>query len=132
MRLEQLRQYGLTVALGVTAGMMGGALGQSGAETMLPGLLILDLVPNFKTAAGTTLLTVVPPTTLLAVTAYWGRGQVQVDTASILFVSFFLAAFVGAKLTKSVSDRALEYASAAYFGLIACYFLWKARISRRD
>ena len=41
----------LTFLLGTLAGLSGGALGQSGAEVMLPGLLILNIVPDFKTAA---------------------------------------------------------------------------------
>ena len=50
----------LTILLGLLAGAFGGALGQSGAETMLPGLLILGIVSDFKTAAGTVLLTILP------------------------------------------------------------------------
>ena len=37
----------LTVFLGSIAGLSGGALGQSGAEVMLPGLLLLNIVPDF-------------------------------------------------------------------------------------
>jgi hypothetical protein len=37
-----------TIMLGLSAGVLGGALGQSGAETMLPGLLILGIAPILK------------------------------------------------------------------------------------
>ena len=33
-----------TILLGAVAGLSGGALGQSGAEIMLPGLLILKII----------------------------------------------------------------------------------------
>jgi uncharacterized membrane protein YfcA len=59
-----------TIMLGLCAGVFGGALGQSGAETMLPGLLILGIVSDFKTAAGTVLLTILPPLSLLAIIEY--------------------------------------------------------------
>ena len=39
----------LTIMLGIVAGILGGAFGQSGSEIMLPGLLILGIVPNFET-----------------------------------------------------------------------------------
>ena len=55
-----------TVGLGIISGLAGGALGQSGAEVMVPGLLVLGIVSNFKTAAGTVLLTILPPRSTLA------------------------------------------------------------------
>ena len=78
----------LTMLLGAVAGLSGGALGQSGAEIMLPGLLLLNIVPDFKTAAGTVLLAIVPPISLLAVLQYYKRGQVRVLTSVILFVTY--------------------------------------------
>lgn len=65
-----------TILLGSLAGLSGGALGQSGAEVMLPGLLVLGIIPDFKTAAGTVLLAIIPPISLLAVLQYYKRGQV--------------------------------------------------------
>jgi uncharacterized membrane protein YfcA len=59
-----------TVCLGVVAGLAGGALGQSGAEIMVPGLLVMGIASNFKTAAGTVLLTILPPLSLMAIVTY--------------------------------------------------------------
>ena len=97
-----------TIILGTFAGVLGGALGQSGAETILPGLLILVIVPDFKTAAGTTLLTILPPLSLLAIIQYYKRGQVQIITGVILMISYFFAAYLGALMTKNV-DLELPY-----------------------
>jgi len=105
----------LTVFLGMIAGLFGGALGQSGAEVMLPGLLILNLTPDFKTAAGTVLLAIIPPISLLAVLEYYKRDQVRVWISIILFVTYFFMAFVGAYLTKNISNKVLEYLTAFYF-----------------
>lgn len=116
----------LTILLGAVAGLSGGALGQSGAEIMLPGLLLLNIVPDFKTAAGTVLLAIVPPISLLAVLQYYKRGQVRVLTSVILFVTYFFVAFIGAYLTKNVSNKILEYVTASYFLLISLFFFWNA------
>jgi len=116
-----------TVILGVIAGVLGGALGQSGAEIMVPGLLVLGIVSNFKTAAGTVLLTILPPLSLMAIFVYWKRNQVQVWTSVILIVVYFFAAWVGAFFTKNVTDQTLEYVSGVYFILIGLFFLWNAR-----
>ena len=116
----------LTVILGIIAGLLGGALGQSGAEVMLPGLLILGIVPDFKTAAGTVLLTILPPLSLLAIFEYYKRGQLDVKVAIILMISYFFAAYIGAYITKDVSDASLEYVVAFYFFIIGIFFLWNS------
>jgi hypothetical protein len=115
-----------TILLGALAGLSGGALGQSGAEVMLPGLLVLGIVPDFKTAAGTVLLAIIPPISLLAVLQYYKRGQVKVLTSVILFITYFFVALLGAYLTKNVSNKYLEYVTATYFLVISCFFFWNA------
>ena len=116
----------LTIGLGSFSGLFGGALGQSGAETMLPGLLVLGLVPNFKVAAGTVLLAIIPPISILAVLEYYRRGQVQVYTGILLFISYFIAAYFGAYLTKNVKNGTLELISGIYFIIIGLFFLWNS------
>ena len=116
----------LTIILGSIAGLFGGALGQSGAEVMLPGLLILGLAPNFKVAAGTVLLAIVPPISILAVLEYYKRGQIQVWTSVILFVCYFFLAFVGAYITKNISNRVLEFITGLYFLIISVFFFWNS------
>ena len=116
----------LTIILGSIAGIMGGSLGQSGAAIMVPGLLILGIVPNFKTAAGTVLLSIVPPISLLAVLQYYKRGQIQIKTSIILFIFSFIMAFFGAYLTKNISNRTLEYITAIYFMIISLFFFWNS------
>ena len=116
----------LTVLLGIIAGILGGALGQSGAEVLLPGLLILGIVPDFKTAAGTVLLTILPPLSLLAILEYYKRGQLNVRVSLILMISYFFAAYIGAYITKDMSDKTLEYSASLYFFIIGSFFLWNA------
>ena len=116
----------LTGILGIVAGILGGALGQSGAEVMLPGLLILGIVPDFKTAAGTVLLTILPPLSLLAILEYYKRGQVKVVTSMTLMISYFFAAYFGAYFTKNISNSMLEFISAIYFFIIGSFFLWNS------
>lgn len=115
-----------TILLGAFSGVLGGALGQSGAETILPGLLILGIVPDFKTAAGTTLLTILPPLSLLAIIQYYKRGQVQIMTGVILMIAYFFAAYVGALVTKDVDNSKLEMVAGIYFIIIGLFFIWNS------
>ena len=116
----------LTIFLGIIAGLFGGALGQSGAETLMPGLLILGIVPNFKIAAGTVLLTILPPLSLLAIYEYYKRKQIAIKTSVILMVTYFFAAYFGAYATKSVNNSTLELISGIYFMIIGSFFLWNS------
>lgn len=116
----------LTIILGSISGLFGGALGQSGAETMLPGLLILGLVPSFKVAAGTVLLAIIPPISILAVLEYYRRGQVQVYTSFLLFIAYFITAYFGAYLTKNITNKSLEIMSGIYFICIGIFFIWNS------
>ena len=101
-------------------------MGQSGAETLLPGLLILGIVPNFKVAAGTVLLTVLPPLSLLAIYVYYKRNELQIPTAIILMISYFFAAYFGAYFTKDLTNSTLEFVSGAYFIFIGLFFIWNS------
>ena len=112
-----------TIILGCLAGLFGGALGQSGAELMLPGLILFNIVPDFKTAAGTVLLTVLPPLSLLAVMQYYKRGQTNMWFAFLLVVAYFFASYFGSRITKDFSDKTLSYAVSIYFITIGCLFL---------
>ena len=123
-------KIGLTVILGVVAGILGGAMGTSGALTIIPGLLILELVPNFATAAGTTLLTILPPLSIGAIYAYYRNKEVQFDTAFILMVSYSLFAGVGAYITHTIKERHIYYIMSVYLVLIALFYLRMAMKSK--
>ena len=109
----------LAILVGIVGGLIGGALGLGGAAFMLPGILILGIVKDYKTAVGTVLLTILPPSTLLAVIDYYKRDKIDVKIALILFITSFLAAYGGAIINKKLSESTLEYIASFVFFLIA-------------
>ena len=114
-----MQNFLLTVLLGITAGLIGGSMGQSGAEFMLPGLLILGIVPDFKTGVGTVLLTIVAPISILAVYEYYQRKQVLVPISLTLMICYLFSAFLGAYITKDVPNNVMEYMTGFYFFIIS-------------
>ena len=116
-------KIGLTIVLGIVAGILGGAMGTSGALTIIPGLMLLELVPNFATAAGTTLLTILPPLSIGAIYSYYKNKEVQFDTAFLLMVSYSLFAGVGAYLTHTVDEKHMFYIMSIYLVLVAMFYL---------
>jgi uncharacterized membrane protein YfcA len=120
----------LAILVGIVGGFIGGALGLGGAAFMLPGILILGIVKDYKTAVGTVLLTILPPSTLLAVIDYYKRDKIDVKIALILFITSFLAAYGGAIINKKLSESTLEYIASFVFFLIAVYYFYIARNGR--
>ena len=118
--------YMLAILIGSLAGLFGGALGQSGAEFMLPGLLILGVVTSFKEAAGTVLLAIVPPISILAVWQYYKRKQVNIPVGIILFLCYFLTAYIGAYITKDISNSTLQLITGFYYIIISSFFFWNS------
>lgn len=125
-RMNLLRLF-LTVVVGSIAGIIGGALGVNGSFIMLPAILLLNIIPDYKMAVGTILLSILPPLSLLAVVDYYKRKKIDIPIAIILCVSYFLAAKYGAVINKDYSSRLLKYWTAAILFLCAIYFLWAAQ-----
>ena len=117
----------LTVVVGSIAGIIGGALGVNGSFIMLPAILLLNIIPDYKMAVGTILLSILPPLSLLAVVDYYKRKKIDIPIAIILCVSYFLAAKYGAVINRDYSSRLLKYWTAAILFLCAIYFLWAAQ-----
>ena len=51
----------LTAVVGMIAGLIGGGLGIGGTFILLPGLLFLNIIPEYKLAVGTVILSMLPP-----------------------------------------------------------------------
>jgi uncharacterized membrane protein YfcA len=116
----------LTLGIGSLAGFIGGSLGTSGSSIMIPGLLATGVASNYKTAAGTTLLAILAPLSIGAVYVYWKAGHVQVMTAIMLVISYFIASTISAKLTlKYFSDKQLLLGYAVYLAAVSAYTFYR-------
>ena len=120
----------LAILVGTLGGFIGGALGLGASALMLPGLLLLGIIKDYKTAVGTILLAILPPATLLAVIDYYKRDRVDTKIALILFITSFLSAYVGAIINKKLNESTLEYIASFVFFLIAVYYFYIARNGR--
>jgi uncharacterized membrane protein YfcA len=120
----------LAILVGTLGGLIGGALGLGASALMLPGILLLGIIKDYKTAVGTILLAVLPPATLLAVIDYYKRDKIDVKIGLILFITSFLSAYVGAIINKKLNESTLEYIASFVFFLIAVYYFYIARNGR--
>jgi uncharacterized membrane protein YfcA len=116
----------LTLLVGTIAGIIGGAFGQVTTFIILPALLILNIIPDYKTAVGTVLLTMLPPISAFAVIDYYKRKQIDFLVAALLCVSYIIASKYGAVINHRYSNKTLKYMTALIFFIVALYFSWSA------
>ena len=126
-----MKRYILSALLGSVAGIMGGALGTSGAFTILPGLLLLGIVETQKMAAGTTLITILAPLSILAAIEYYKKGNVDIKVGIIITVAYMIAAWIGAKFANMLPDKTIQMIVGIYLSLVAGYFFYKSQGNHR-
>lgn len=116
-------QQTITIALiGIVAGLLGGVLGLGGAIIIIPALVML-LGFSQQMAQGTTMLMLVMPVGALAAWQYYRAGNVDVRTALILGVAFFVSGFIGAKLANHIPQEGLKKGFAVLLIVIAVKML---------
>ena len=82
---------------------------------------------SYKTAIGTTILTILPPLSILAFMKYYREGLVDVHAALLLMLSGFIGGGIGAHLaTKHASGPQLAYTMAAVYGGLTVLWLYLA------
>jgi uncharacterized membrane protein YfcA len=119
-------KYLIPSIIGVCAGGVGAVTGTSGSSVILPGLLISGVVPDYKTAVGTTLLSILPPISLASFYSYWKAGKYQFNTAIFVTLFYVLTSFfVGMWVVKRASEKSLYLFSFCYSLLLGSYFLYK-------
>lgn len=111
-----------TILVGILAGIIGGFFGIIGSSVLLPMLLLFSLVPNFNTANGTILFTLLLPTTLLGVVEYNKRHQIDYKLGVILAITTFFSSYIGAYFNSYFSEKILMYGCAIIYLFTAIYF----------
>src|SRR5271156_6298539 len=86
------------VGLGLGAGVVGGMFGIGGGLIIVPAL-ILAFGFDQKTATGTSLLAQLLPVGILAVRAYWVRGEVDVARGLGIACGLVFGTLIGAMVT---------------------------------
>ena len=116
----------LVKIIGIISGLIAGALGTATAPTILMGLLMFELVPNFGTAAGTTLLTILPPLSVFAVYEYYKKKQINFKYAIILMITCTIFEWIGAKFNHLLEDSTLKRILAIYLYIVGTYMLYQS------
>jgi uncharacterized membrane protein YfcA len=116
-------QNGIIIGLiGTIGGLLSGLLGLGGAIVIIPAL-VFALGFSQQMAQGTTLLMMVLPVSALAAWQYYKAGNVDVKTAIVLGITFFISSYFGAKLAIQIPQEILKKGFAIILILIALKIL---------
>ncbi len=121
------QQLIIVAVIGIVAGVLSGVLGLGGAIVIIPALVMI-LGFTQQMAQGTTLLMMVMPVGALAAWQYYKAGNVDVRTALILGVTFFVGGYVGAKVANQIPQEALKKIFAVLLIAIALKMLFFEKV----
>ncbi len=114
--------------LGGFAGVLSGMFGIGGGLVIVPALMLIwKLDP--KTAVGTSLFALLLPTGLLGVLEYWRRGELRFVPGLLIAIGIFCGAYLGARITGSLSALTMRRAYAIFLIVVAIYFFWTSKSS---
>jgi uncharacterized membrane protein YfcA len=97
----------LFIILGFAAGILSGLIGIGGGVIIVP-LLVFMFGYSQHLAQGTALAALIPPIGLLATYVYYMNGDVNIKTAILIALGFFVGGFFGAKFAVTLDKSALE------------------------
>ena len=114
----------LAILVGLIAGLIGGFFGISGAFIIITALSVFKMVPDQNTAAGTTLLVLLPPVTIFAVYHYWKNKQINFQLAYWMIGFYAVGAGLGAYGSASFTNKQLKlYVSILFLVLSIISFI---------
>ena len=97
----------LLLCIGLLAGIASGFVGIGGGMIIVPAL-VFGLGLNQHMAQGTSLAMMIPPIGILAVMSYYKAGQIQLEYAGILALTFVLGAWMGSKLALRINPSVVR------------------------
>ena len=106
------------IAIGLAAGLLSGLLGIAGGVLMTP-LLVILLHLDQKTAQGTSLAVLLPPTGLFAFLEYYRHGWTNLHLGLAMALGLTAGAYAGAYLVQFIPTDALRKAFAVFLVLLA-------------
>ena len=106
----------LLLCIGLLAGIASGFVGIGGGMIIVPAL-VFGLGLNQHMAQGTSLAMMIPPIGILAVMSYYKAGQIQLEYAGILALTFVLGAWMGSKWALRINPSVVRLV----FGLLMLF-----------
>ena len=108
----------ILVAIGIMTGAFSGFLGIGGGLILIPALVYFMGFGQHE-AIGTSLAVMLPPIGLFAAYNYYKAGQVNIQYALILAITFMVGSYFTSKLAVSIPANTLRKVFSVFLILIA-------------
>lgn len=103
----------ILLAIGLSAGALGGIFGIGGGLIMIPGMVLL-LGLDQHTAIGTSLAVMLPPIGIAATLNYYRAGSVNLKYAVIIALAFIAGSFLSSKLALALPEVTMRRIFAVF------------------
>ena len=97
----------ILIIIGLSAGMIAGALGVGGAIIIVPALVYFFHMPQHM-AQGTSLAILLFPIGILAFLTYYRQGYVNFKVAVIVMLAFVIGGYFGSILSVNLPEKPLK------------------------
>jgi len=114
----------LIIIIGLIAGFFAGSLGFSAGPILVPLLLLSVLSGSYKSAVGTTILTIIPPLSIFAALNYYRHGHVNVKLALMLMICVTIGAYFGSVFTLNLSSSIMAYLTSFVLAILSVFWLY--------
>ena len=104
--------------LGFLAGILSGLIGIGGGIIIIPALIYIFGFSQHQ-AQGTTLALMVPPIGFLAAWTYFRQGFVDLKSAALIALGFFIGGLIGAKFAVYLPNELLRKAFGVFLFFLA-------------
>jgi uncharacterized membrane protein YfcA len=113
-----VKSFLASLGLGIFAGVLSGLVGIGGGIIIVPALVYFFSMDQ-KTAQGTSLAVLLPPTGLLAFLEYYRAGHVDVKIGALIVVGLMLGGWFGGDFAQQLPQVTLRKIFAVLLLLIA-------------
>jgi len=120
----------IIIFIGIISGFFSGALGFSAGPLLVPLLLIFSLCLSYKTAVGTTILTIIPPLSIFAVMNYYRHGNVNIKLAITLMICVTFGAYIGSLFTLKINSNVLAYLTSAVLAILSVFWFYVGKTGK--
>ena len=113
----------ILVAIGLSAGLIAGALGVGGAIVIVPALVYFFHMSQ-HTAQGTSLAILLFPVGILAFLNYYKHGLVNFRVAIIVMLAFIVGGYFGSLISVNLPARTLKIFFGALMLIAGIKMIW--------
>ena len=117
-------KYAVIISIGFISGILQGSLGSVGVIFIIPALLFMNIVGDYKTACGTLLITLLFPTSIMSLHEYYKTNNIALITGLILTITMTIGGYYGSLISNYITYETLEIISGIIFFIIGMIYLF--------